>query len=145
MTSEMNHFLNDTWGELRWHWNIKQDKLSNYQIIIIGIMCFVPVYHIQIGAKLYVSPSICCRVQFLSIDIRNNGNNGMKTASCLQGTSELTLATRWAFQVTFTKVFIYNDKIVASCKWMKTHPALFGFVYNTPIHLYTNTPDWCRN
>ena len=144
----MNYFLKDTWGELRWHWNKKQDK--SYWLIprsdwLIGIMCYVPVYYIQIGAQLDVSPSFCCRVLFFSFDIRNTGNNGMKTASCLQGTSELTLATHWALRVIFTVVYIYNDKNVASCKWMKTHPALFGFVYNTPIHLYTNTPDWSRN
>ena len=143
MTSTgMNHFLYDTWAELRWHLNkntrqiIKWVLEERYWLIpgsewLIGIMCFVPVYYIQIGAQLDVSPSFCCRVLFSSFDIRDNGNNGMKTASRLQGTSGLTLATRYTFRVIFTVVFIYNDKNVASCKWMKTHPALLGFVYNT--------------
>ena len=119
--------LNCVDGGIKTNWIIKC-QLEERHWLIPGLnwhsSCFVPVYYIQIGAELDLSPSFCCHALVLS-----------KMEWKPQHVCRQDQFWRWLrvqiFWVLFTVVFISNIKNVALCKWVETHPALLGFEYYT--------------
>ena len=81
-----------------------------------GIMYFVHCVIYKFKLSWMCLPSVTSRHENLSM-----------------GTA-LTFPTCWGFRLIFATVFISNDKNVAHSKWVETHPAQLGFVYNTMGH-----------